>query len=132
MTFTLAYLLAVVPVLAVVAAAVWPPRPGPIALIVAGPLITLAAVLGIRPFDSLGWLASIGVPYALLTVAPAVPWRRPWARVAVPGTVLAVCAGFAVLAEGEPAVLFYAALPVIVALSALAVALLSRRRTPVA
>lgn len=131
MDFALAYLLAVVPVLVVVTAAIWRPRPWQAALLLAGPLLTLAAVLEVRPFHLAGWLATIGVPYALLTIVPLLRWRRPWARVAVPGTVLAVCAGFVVAARAEPAVAFYLALPAVIALGALARALLDRRRRPV-
>lgn len=127
----LAYFLIVVPVLAVVTAAVWPPRPGSAALILAGPLITLAAVAGIPLFEQLGWLAVIGVPYAVLVVPPVLNWRRPWATVLVPGTVLVICGGFMIVSRGEAAVVFYLSLPVILAAGALARVLFTRFRRSV-
>ncbi|GGK41322.1 hypothetical protein GCM10010124_37730 [Pilimelia terevasa] len=131
LNFIFIYVLAVVPVLVVAAVAVWPPRPWQVALVLAAPLITLAAVLGVPLFENLGWLSTIGVPYAVLTVAPALPWRRWWASLAVPGTVLMVCAIFVIVAEALPEVLFYLALPTFLALGAIVRALFSGYRRPV-
>jgi hypothetical protein len=127
--FARAYLLAVVPILAVVVAAVWPPRLWAVALIAAGPLITLAAVLGIPPFEFLGWLPSLGVPYAVLTIPPLIPWRRLWAARAVPGVALTVWIIFIALGHNAPAA-FICGPPALAALVALVLALARRPYRP--
>jgi hypothetical protein len=127
MTFELGYALAVVPVLVVVTAAVWVPRFWQAALVLAGPLTTLATVHEVWPFTYLGWWGGGGVAYAVLTVPSLLPWRRRWARLAVPCTVLAVCAVFVAVAAGELPVVFYLGLPALCAVGALVVAFLSGR-----
>ena len=126
MTGTAAYLLAVLPVTAVVLGATWPPRWWHVALLAAGPALTALAVAGVAPFDRLGWIATVGVAVAFLLVPPILPWRRRWARSAVPAVVLAVSGALVALAGGEPAVALYLAPPVLVALGALGVHAVNR------
>lgn len=127
MSFAAVYLLAVLPLLLLATAAVWPPRLWQAALLMAGPAITLAAVLEVWPVPLLGWVSDIGVAYAVLTVAPALPWRRRWARLAIPATTAVVCATFIGAAGGDPAVVFYLAPPLLLAVASLTVALLRLR-----
>lgn len=121
MTGARAYLLVMAPLLVVMTAAVWRPRWWQLLLLGAGPALTAAASAEVPGVDALGWLSGIGVALATLVVAPVLPWRRGWARGAVPATVLAVCAVLVVAAEGEAAVGFYLGLPVLLAVGALLV-----------
>lgn len=121
MTGAWAHLLVMAPLLVVMTAAVWRPRWWQLLLLGAGPALTAAAIAGVPGVDELGWVSTIGVAIASLVVAPVLPWRRHWARWAVPATVLAVCAALVVAAEGEAAVRFYLALPALLAVGALLV-----------
>ncbi|HEY6798018.1 MAG TPA: hypothetical protein VI248_25360 [Kineosporiaceae bacterium] len=122
------YLLIVVTVLVLAAAATWPPRPWQTAPILAGPVVLAGTLAGIWPFPHLGWVGNIGVSYAVLVVAPALPWGRPSARLSVPCAVLAGCVALAAAARWNFVVVFYLSLPALLALGALGVALLNRRR----
>jgi hypothetical protein len=127
------YLLTVVPLLAVATAAVWVPRPWQVVLLYGGPLLVLLAAAQVPGVERLGYLLVLGTPYALLLALPVLPWRRRWARWAVPLTVLLECAVVVALAEGEAPALFFAAYPAVLALGALAVVVVSslRRRRDV-
>lgn len=126
-TFVLGYLAAVVPLVAVAVAALWPPRWWQVALLVGGPVLTGLAVLEVAGLQHLGWIAIFGIPYVYLVALPLVPWRRAWARVAVPLTVIAVVCLFVGLARFEVAVAFYLAMPFVAAVVGLVLAVVSRR-----
>ena len=116
------YLLVVAPLLVVATAAVWVPRRGQALLLYGGPALTALAWAGVPGPVHLGFLLVYGTPYLLLLVLPLVPWRRSWARWAVPTTVLLTSGALASVAEGEAPVLFYVSYPVLLALGALVVA----------
>ena len=126
MSITVIYLVAVVPVLAVAVAAVWPPRPRQVLALLAAPLVTFAGAAGVPPFELLGFYTYIGVAWLVLLVTPLLRWRRSWARVAVPATVLLTCAGLVVLGEGELPLVLFVTLPVLVAEVALVAGLVAR------
>src|SRR3712207_2927776 len=130
MSFALAYDLTVGPVLALSTAAVWPPRPWQIALVLAGPLITLAAALAVWPFSYLGWLAAFEVPCAVLLIAPVLPWPRRWAQLAIPATVRAICGGYVIAARWEVSIVFYFSFPALLAFAAVATTGLTWRGRP--
>ncbi|WP_299444377.1 hypothetical protein [uncultured Phycicoccus sp.] len=127
MTLLIAYLVVVVPLGLLALAAVWRPRPWQVALILAGPLVSALAVVGVSPAKDLGWVATIGVGYLFLVVLPVLPWSREWARTAMPLVVLAISGLLVGLAQGSPAILVVVALPATLSLGALVVAALSRR-----
>jgi hypothetical protein len=128
MGVTEVYLLVVVPLLAVATAAVWVPRPWQLVLLYAGPLLTVLAAVHVPGVDRLGFLLVYGTPYLLLLVLPVLPWRRPWARWAVPVTVLVVAGLLAAVGGLSTPILFFVAYPVVLALGALVVMAVSRRR----
>ncbi|MGO4597164.1 hypothetical protein [Terrabacter sp. 2RAF25] len=103
------YAVVTIAVAAVASAAVWRPRPGQAALLLVGPLLATAAAAG-NVSGGLGRTALLVIPYTYLLVAASLPWERFWARVAVPGTVVAGCLGLGATAG--------AALPVLVVLAA--------------
>lgn len=125
-TFILGYLAVVVPLVAMAVAALWPPRWWQVALLVGGPVLSGLSVLEVAGLQGLGWIAVFGIPYAYLIVLPLVPWRRAWARVAVPLTVIAVVGLFVGLAGFEVAVVFYLAMPFVAAVVGLVIGAVSR------
>lgn len=131
MNFVAIYLLVVLPMTLVVLLAVGWPRPWQVVLLLLGPAVTGLAVAGAEPFALLGWIAAFGVPYLYLLVPPMLPWRRPWARVAVPVTTLVLCAALALLMGVEVA-FFYLAFPLLAALGALVVDAVNRHDRRVA
>jgi hypothetical protein len=124
------YLLTVLPLLAVATAAVWVPRPWPAVLLYGGPVLTGLAAAQVPGLDRLAYLLVFGTPYALLLVLPVLPWRRRWARWAVPLTVLVECGVLVVLARGDAPALFFVAYPVVLSVGALVVTAVSSRRRP--
>ena len=127
MNFFLGYFAVIVPLVAVAVAALWPPRWWQVALQVSGPVLTGLAALEVAGFDYLGWIAVLGIPYAYLIVMPLVPWRRDWARVAMPVIVMAVVGIIVGLARFEVAVVFYLAMPFAAAVLGLVLLAVSRR-----
>lgn len=123
----LGYLLVVGPLVGLSLAAVRPPGPAHLVLLLGGPVLAAAAAGGVPGVERLGWVAVIGIPYAYLLVLPVLPWRRRWARVAIPAVVL-VDVGLAVaVGRADAPVLFFAAFPACAALVGLVVAARSRR-----
>lgn len=127
MTRVLGYLAAVVPLVAVAVAALWPPRWWQMALLVGGPVLSGLSVLEVAGLQYLGWIAVFGIPYAYLIVLPLVPWRRAWARVAVPLTVITVVGLYVGLARFEVGVTFYLAMPFVAAVVGLVLGAVPRR-----
>jgi hypothetical protein len=116
---------AAAPTLVVVTAAVWVPRPGQALALLLGPAIVLASVTGV--LAHWGWLGTIGVQWLGLLVAPVLPYRREWARVAVPLTALAPSV-FLVLQSGFAIeALVYLGLPVATGLVGLALGIVHVR-----
>lgn len=125
MTFWYAYLFIVVPLVIMMAVAMWPPCWWQWAALLVGPLVTTLAVAEVPVIPSIGWLATIGVAYAFLLVPPVLPWRRRWGRWSIPATVLLICALLAAAARFEAAVLFYLGLPALFSIGALVVMVLT-------
>ncbi|QKE82837.1 hypothetical protein [Arthrobacter sp. NEB 688] len=111
MRILVAYLVVMVPLLGLAAAALWPPRRWQAALLVAGPALAALAAAGFPGVERLGWLLVLGVPWALALVLPLVPWRREWARLAIPLVVLALVVTGIALARGAVAAVVYLGLP---------------------
>lgn len=127
MTFVGAYLVVVLPLVVVMLAAVWRPRAWQVVAILAGPTVTALAFAEAPLVGRLGWLASVGVLYAFLVVPPVLPWRRRWARPAVPTVVLLLCGVLLAAADGNAAAVLYLGLPTLVSVGALAVLVVDRR-----
>jgi hypothetical protein len=128
-----AYLVVVVPLVVVMLAAVWRPRVWQLIATFVGPTVTALAFAEAPLVGRLGWLASVGVLYAFLVVPPVLPWRRRWARRAVPSIVLLLCGVLLAAADGDAAAALYLGLPMLVSVGALAVLVVDRRtqREPV-
>ncbi|WP_147065471.1 hypothetical protein [Terrabacter aerolatus] len=75
----------------VMTAATWRPTAGQGALLITGPLVTVAALVG-PAWGVLGLLGIVVVPFGYLLVPAVLPWSRPWASWAVPATVVVDCA----------------------------------------
>jgi hypothetical protein len=120
-----AYLFLVIPMAAVVLAAAWPPTPKHVALVCSGPAVTVLALLGVWPFTLLGLWAFFAVPYLYLLVPSLVPWRRPWARYAVPVTSLLLC-GLLVAAGGGFVAAVYLTLPILAGVLAVTARVVAR------
>lgn len=117
---------AAAPTLAVVTAAVWVPRRGQALALLLGPAIVLASVTGVLGHRG-WWLGTIGVQWLGLLVAPVLPYRRAWARVAVPLTALAPSV-FLVLQSGFAIeALVYLGFPVATGLVGLALGIVHLR-----
>ncbi|MBM6399655.1 hypothetical protein [Phycicoccus sonneratiae] len=121
------YALVVAALLGLVTAAVWVPRPWQLLLLYGGPVTTLLVVAGVPGFDLLGWVGVYGIPYALMTVLPLVPWRREWARWALSSTVLGVVVCLVAASGFDAVAAFYLGLPALAALAGLGLATLTRR-----
>ncbi len=93
-----------------------------------GHLVTFAGAAGVPPFELLTFYTYIGVAWLVLLATPLLRWRRSWARVAVPATVLLTCAGLVALGEGELPLVLFVTLPVLVAGGALVAGLVRLRR----
>jgi uncharacterized membrane protein len=91
MTYAWPFVAATCALALVMTAAVWRPTAGQAALLLTGPVATVAALVG-PAWGGLGLLGVVVVPFGYLLVPSVLPWSRPWARWAVPATVLAACA----------------------------------------
>lgn len=121
------YLAVLVPLVAVALAAVWVPRAWQAALVLSGPTVGVLAFAEVPLVDRLGWVSVIGIPYLYLVVLPAIPWRRAWARTAVPATVLLVTTVLFALAGVHIVSVVYLSPPIVIALVALGLAQANRR-----
>ncbi len=126
MTGEKAYLLVVAPLVVLIFAAVWRPRVWQLLTILAGPTISALAIAGAPLLDYLGWLATLGVPYAFLVVPPVLPWRRRWPRWAVPSTVLLICGVLILAAEGAVAMIYILGPPALLSVGALLVSVIDQ------
>jgi hypothetical protein len=97
--------------LGVATAAVWPPAWWQAGLLGLLPAAFAAVALDVPIARTAGWLISILGPLALLLVLPVVPWRRTWARWAVPASVALVLVAIAVAARGDGPILVILSLP---------------------
>jgi hypothetical protein len=110
----------------VMTAAVWRPRARQVALLLTGPVVTVAALVG-PDWGGLGLLGVLVVPFAYLLVPSVLPWAKPWAGWAVPAAVLVACGVLAAPSRFTgPMSLF--ALPFVLALVALVRALFRLHR----
>ena len=103
-------------VLGVAVAAVWPPAWWQAGLLALLPAAFAAVALEVPIVRAAGWLISILGPLALLLVLPVVPWRRTWARWAVPVSVAMALAAIAVAAQGDGPILAVLSLPCVMVL----------------
>lgn len=113
MTFVAAM---VVITLVVATVAVWPPTAWQAVLLGAVPVAVGAAVLDVPVIRSGGWLISMLGPYLLMTVLPILPWRRGWARWAVPTSVAMVLLALVLVTRAAAPVLFFLVLPFVTVL----------------
>lgn len=123
MTFWYAYVAVVVPLVIVMVIAVWRPRFWQWTSLLIGPLITALATAEVPGIRQIGWPATVGVVYAFLLVPPLLPWRRRWARWAIPAIVLLTCGFLTAVAQFEVSILFFLGFPALLSLGVLVVLL---------
>lgn len=117
------YLCALVYVLAaplgLALAALWRPRRAQVLLLLACPVVSFVLAMRLVPgLDGIGWLGTV-LPYVWLVVLPLVPWRRRWARVAIPLVVLVEAGTALTLIDGDASSVVLAVLPAIAAAAGL-------------
>lgn len=105
-------------VAAVVAAAVWRPRPAQWVLLLVGPLLAAGAAAA-SVSSGLGPTVLLVITYSYLLVPAALPWERAWARWAVPGIVVAGCLALATTASASLLVRVLLAAPLAIGVLAL-------------
>ena len=129
MTFWYAYLVVVVPLVVVMVIALWWPRWWQWTSVLIGPLITALAAAEAPGIRQTGWPATIGVAYAFLLVPPLLPWRRRWARWAIPAIVVLICGFLTAVAQFEVSILFFLGFPALLSLAVLLVLLVQTLTT---